>query len=118
MLSFCSFVLAHPLDSGGSLTLVFLARPSGLLGKAGLENLGAGIGICLSASGEGGRDRSGYRLLVCWQPCGGVGGGCWGGRFPTLADKRPSMERDLFVVGMMAPSSWADFTLCDPGESL
>jgi len=47
----------HPFVSPA--LLAFLARPSGLLGNAGLESLGAGTGVGLSLSGEGGSEERG-----------------------------------------------------------
>lgn len=63
----------HPLVSPA--LLAFLARPSGLLGNAGLESLGAGTGVGLSLSGEGGREEIGGEVgtgVLC--SLGGAGG--------------------------------------------
>jgi len=57
VLSFPPLPPPHPLLSPA--LLAFLARPSGLLGNAGLDSLGAGTGVGLSPLGEGGREERG-----------------------------------------------------------
>jgi len=67
----------HPFVSPA--LLAFLARPSGLLGSAGLESLGAGTGVGLSLSGEGGREERGGEVGTAWLLCSLAGGAATGG---------------------------------------
>lgn len=74
MLSLPPLFPPHPLVSPA--LLAFLAKPSGLLGNAGLESLGAGTGVGLSLSGEGGREERGGEVgtgVICSLGVAGAG---------------------------------------------
>lgn len=72
MLSLPPLPPPHPLVSPA--LLAFLARPSGLLGSAGLESLGAGTGVGLSPSGEGGREERMGEVGTIFEALGSLGG--------------------------------------------